>query len=209
MRNRGKYDSGVAARLALGLAAFVGVAWVAGELWLSVVGSSEADYMRTLAGERSAALVELARVVTWAGSTWLLIPLALVFSVFLARIGRRVDALAVALSLAGAIAIDSAVKALVARPRPAVEHLQHVSGWSYPSAHAGQAGAFWTSVLLVALTRTGTRRASWTATVLIAVIVLAVAWSRVYLGVHYPSDVIAGALLGSGWAVFTRSALER
>ena len=67
--------------------------------------------------------------------------------------GAGCDALAVALSLAGAIAIDSAVKAIVARPRPTVEHLQHVSGWSYPSAHSGQAGAFWTSLLLVVLAR--------------------------------------------------------
>ncbi len=209
MRKRDNHDSGVAARLALGLTAFVAVGWAAGELWLSVVGSFETDYMRTLAGERTVALIELARVITWAGSTWLLIPLALVCSLLLARAGRRLDALAVTLSLAGAIAIDSAVKALVARPRPAVEHLQHVSGWSYPSAHAGQAGAFWTSLLLIALTATRTRRASWLATGLTAVVVLAVAWSRVYLGVHYPSDVIAGALLGSGWALFTRSALER
>jgi undecaprenyl-diphosphatase len=208
VRKRGTHDSSVAARFALGLAAFVGVAWAAGELWLSVVGSSEADFMRTLAAERSAALIDLARVITWAGSTWVLIPLALVCSVLLVRAGRRGDALAVALSLAGVIAIDSAVKALVARPRPAVEHLQHVSGWSFPSAHAGQAGAFWTSLLLVALTVTGTRRASWIAIVLTAVIVLAVAWSRVYLGVHYPSDVIAGVLLGSGWALFTRWALK-
>ncbi len=196
------------ARLAVGLAAFVGVGWAAGELWLSSVGSSEADYMRTLAAERSAALIAIARVITWAGSTWFLVPLALLCSVLLVRAGRRLDALAVAISLAGVFAIDSALKAIVARPRPAVEHLQLVSGWSYPSAHTGQAGAFWTSLLLVALPGTGTRRASAAAIGLTAVIVLAVGWSRVYLGVHYPSDVIAGALLGCGWALFTRWALS-
>ena len=198
-----------ATRLLLGLAGFVGVGWAAGELWLSVVGSSEADFMRTLAGERSAALIEIARVVTWAGSTWVLIPLAVVCCLLLGRAGRRVDALAIALSLGGAIAIDSAVKALVHRPRPGVEHLQHVSGWSFPSAHASQAAAFWTSLLLVFLAENHGRRASWAAIPATAVIVLVVAWSRVYLGVHYPSDAIAGALIGSGWAFYTRLALVR
>jgi undecaprenyl-diphosphatase len=201
-------SSGIVARLMLGLAAFIGVAWVAGEVWLSVVGSSEADFMRTLAGERSAALIDLARVITWAGSAWLLVPLALLCSVALARAGRRLDALAVALSLGGAFAIDSAVKALVARPRPAVEHLQHVGGSSYPSAHSGQAGAFWTSLLLITLGETARRRAAWIAIGVTAVIVLGVAWSRVYLGVHYPSDVVAGVLLGAGWALYTRWALS-
>lgn len=165
--------------------------------------------MRTLAGERSHALIEIARVVTWAGSTWLLIPLALVCCVLLGRAGRRLDALAVALSLGGVIAIDSSVKALVARPRPAVEHLQHVSGWSFPSAHTGQAAAFYTSLLLVFLAGDRGRRASWAAASAAALIVLVVAWSRVYLGVHYPSDVIAGVLIGSGWALYTRFALLR
>jgi membrane-associated phospholipid phosphatase len=208
VRERDNHSGAVAARLAVGLLAFVGVAWAAGELWLSLAGSSEVDFMRTLARERSAAPIDVARVVTWAGSTWVLIPLALVCAALLIRAGRRLDALAVALGLGGAIAIDNAVKALVARQRPTVEHLQHVSGWSYPSGHSGQAAAFWTSLLLVVLARTRTRPGSGVAIGLTAVIVLAVACSRVYLGVHYPSDVIAGALLGCSWALFTRRALS-
>jgi undecaprenyl-diphosphatase len=201
--------SSTGALLLLGLAGFVGLGWAVGELWLSVVGSLEADYMRTLAGERSAPLIEVARIVTWAGSTWLLVPLALLCCVLLGRAGRRLDALTVTLSLGGVFAIDSAVKALVARPRPGIEHLQHVSGWSFPSAHTGQAAAFWTSLLLVLPGASRGRPASWIAACGAAAIVLVVAWSRVYLGVHFPSDVIAGALIGSGWALFTRVVLTR
>ncbi|MGH2902670.1 MAG: phosphatase PAP2 family protein [Solirubrobacteraceae bacterium] len=189
-------------RLALGLVAFVLVGWGAGALWISIVGSDEEELVRALAEQRTPALTAIARTVTWAGSLWLLVPLALACCVLLVRAGLPRQAAAVALSLAGACLISDLVKVLVGRPRPSVEHLQTVAGASFPSGHSIQAGAFWFSLVL-AIRAAGVapvrvRRAA----ALAALIVLAVALSRVYLGVHYPSDVIAGVLLGIGWAVY-------
>jgi undecaprenyl-diphosphatase len=50
------------------------------------------------------------------------------------------------------------------------------------------------------LTRQSARGVQWTARVTAVVLCLAIAWSRVYLGVHYPSDVIGALLAGTGWA---------
>jgi undecaprenyl-diphosphatase len=75
-----------------------------------------------------------------------------------------------------------------------------VTGWSFPSGHASQASAFWFALVLALRAAPIPRcelRLAWA-----AAIVTAVALSRVWLGVHYPSDVIAGLLLGGGWAVF-------
>jgi undecaprenyl-diphosphatase len=201
-----------AGELVAGLAGFVLLAWGVGELWLSIIGSSEADAMRTLAQGRSQALIEVARIVTWAGSAFLLVPLAAVCCLWLVRAGLRREALAVALSLAGAMLISYLVKGLVGRPRPPVEHLQAVTGSSFPSGHATQAGAFWTSLVLVARVRLPAgraRSASAALAALAALVILVVAWSRVYLGVHYPSDVLAGVLLGSGWALYVAWRLAR
>ncbi len=191
-----------ALRLLAGLAAFILFGWGAGEIWTHAVGSGEVGLMRDISAQRSHAAVEIARVVTWAGSSFVLVPLASVCSALLLSRGLRVQALGVALSLGGAMMISAAVKILVARPRPPVVHLQAVTGFSFPSGHSTQAGAFWLSLALAlsAADSVASRRSALLAGAL-AITVL-VALSRVLLGVHYPSDVIAGVLLGGGWAAW-------
>lgn len=195
MRRSGAY-------LLAGLVAFILLGWAAGELWTSVVGSAEAELTREIADQRSQAATDLARVVTWAGSAFLLVPLALASCLLLARAGLRAQAAAVALSLGGAMLISDLVKLLVARPRPPVQHLQTVSGFSFPSGHATQASAFWLSLVFAAWTAGASTARAWLLAAGALVIVALVCTSRVYLGVHYPSDVVAGSLLGGGWAAY-------
>jgi undecaprenyl-diphosphatase len=200
--------SHAATRLALGLVLFVLVGWGVGELLTSVVRSADLSSVRDVAAHRSAALTDAARVVTWAGSAFLLVPLALIACLLLGRAGQRPEALAVAVSLGGAILISTWVKLLVSRPRPPVAHLQGVTGASFPSGHATQASAFWLS-LAFALRAAGAPPMPTRVTGGLALlIVLTVAASRVYLGVHYPSDVVAGVLLGTGWAAYVSRCLR-
>jgi membrane-associated phospholipid phosphatase len=96
-----------------------------------------------------------------------------------------------------------ALKQAFERPRPSVgipqaDPLLRAAGWSMPSGHA--ATAFAGAVALTYIWRRG-----WPAFFLLA---LAIAYSRVYVGVHYPGDVLAGAALGAavglGWVVLLR-----
>jgi undecaprenyl-diphosphatase len=185
-----------------GLVALVLVGWGVGALWSSLVGSSEVGIVRDLAADRSPQLTVVAKAVTWLGSAFVLVPLALAWCLLLLRAGARREAAFVALSLGGAMLISWSIKLLVSRPRPPVEHLQHVMGWSFPSGHATQASAFWVSLALTLPAAGAPPALVRPAVALAALIALAVAWSRVYLGVHYPSDVAAGLLLGAGWALF-------
>ncbi len=187
--------------LLLALLVLILLGWAAGELWVASIGSAETELMRELAAERSQGLIDFARVVTWLGSLWVLVPLGLVSCGLLVRAGLAADAVALALALLGAVVIYHVTKGLVARPRPPVEHLQKVSGFSFPSGHATQAGAFWLALALCA--RRIRRQAAVPAAAAAAIVVTTVAFSRVYLGVHYPSDVVAGAALGAAWALVT------
>ena len=113
---------------------------------------------------------------------------------------RRALAVAVVVSSVGAAAITSAVKELVGRNRPDVlAQLVEASGAAFPSGHSSQAVACYGALALVVVV-TSSRRARRTIAPLLALtLAILVGASRVYLGVHWPSDVLSGWIVGAAW----------
>lgn len=94
------------------------------------------------------------------------------------------------------------LKEHVGRPRPAlVDHLVQASGLSFPSGHAANSAIVYLTVALLASQVAHGRAVRTTLIVLAALLVIAIGASRVYLGVHWPSDVLAGWSFGSLWAL--------
>lgn len=144
---------------------------------------------------RTASLDRLMSAATWIGSLALLLPVA-GFAAWLLQRGRRPrEAAFVIAGLLGAAALGQLAKLWAMRPRPDlfVPLVPMPSDWSYPSAHAMQATALALALFLVV----GRRRAAWAA--LLSAAVVLVSASRVYLQVHFPSDVIAGMFAGALW----------
>jgi len=114
---------------------------------------------------------------------------------------QRSRALFFGLAMLGELLLNQGAKLVFARPRPDLwAHLVDEKAFSFPSGHAMASSAFVTAlVLLLWYTR-------WRnlAVVLGAVFVLLVCSSRLYLGVHYPSDVLTGALASLAWVVGLR-----
>jgi len=96
------------------------------------------------------------------------------------------------------------IKAIVERPRP-TDGLVATSGWSFPSGHA-TAAAVTAMGLVIVLTGPGRRRIHWFVAATVFAATMAV--SRTYLGVHWLSDVVAGACFGIGWALVWPTSLE-
>ncbi len=120
---------------------------------------------------------------------------ALVAAVVLWLTSRRRAAVFVAVAVAGAALLEAVAKELVGRARPVfAQPVAHAVGASFPSGHAMTSlTAFGVLVLLVA------PRRRLPVAALAAVAVAAVGFSRLALGVHYLSDVVAGWLLAAAW----------
>jgi membrane-associated phospholipid phosphatase len=144
-------------------------------------------------------LLIAARTATAIGSPVVVDVVAAVVVVGLLVVRWWHAAVVVALARGGELACESTVKVLVARPRPALVHpVASASGYSFPSGHAGGSAAVYGALTLVVLAWVA-RRARLMLATGIALLVGAVAVSRVLLGVHYPSDVAAGVALGLAW----------
>lgn len=116
---------------------------------------------------------------------------------------RRAEAAWLAASLIGSAVINSAMKSLFGRARPdVVPHLAEVSTASFPSGHAMSAAAVYLT-LAVMLAETDPRPLGRTFIMaFMSLLVVAIGCTRVYLGVHWPSDVVAGWCFGAAWALF-------
>ena len=84
-------------------------------------------------------------------------------------------------------------------PRPPLHHLQAASNWSFPSGHATTSSAFYLALALVL--PAATLRSRLLAVTAATVLVAGIAFSRVYLAVHYPTDVAGGIVLGTTWCL--------
>jgi membrane-associated phospholipid phosphatase len=138
--------------------------------------------------------------VTWLGDPWVVVPLAIAAVLIALVLGRPRPAGLLILVTGASWLSDQALRFLVARPRPPLVDARIVeSGFSFPSSHAVLSSAVYGAVAYLLMR--GLRR-DWLRVVvgtLAALIVILVGVSRGYLGVHYPSDVLAGWALGGLW----------
>jgi undecaprenyl-diphosphatase len=192
--------------LTVTVAALVGAGWAFGALLQDVLARDELQRVdRPVAvffvRHREAWLTRSLQDLSNLGSIRILLPLLLVVGVGW-RLRRRTwrPLVLLAGAFAGADLAFNAVKELVRRPRPpAVILLKPVTGPSFPSGHATQAVAVYgmlAALVAAATPRWGRKVAAWAAAVVIAGLV---GLSRLYLGAHWLTDVLAGFALGAAW----------
>jgi undecaprenyl-diphosphatase len=138
------------------------------------------------------ALLPAMRVITLYGSWFVLLP-AGVLGMFFAMHHHRLDlAIRLGAGMLAGLFLTEGLKLAISRARPEVIERISVSGKSFPSGHALDSVVVW-SFLALLVWRLGYKQA-WVR--ILYVIPVMVGWSRVYLGAHWPSDVLGGWGLG-------------
>lgn len=141
----------------------------------------------------------LAKVLTQLGAPVLVELVAVVLVVLLVVRGRRRSGLYLAVCVAGAYVLSTTGKLLVNRSRPVFsDAFSHARGTSFPSGHATGSAAFYLALAVVLLSVLRRPPRALLLAMAFAVPVV-VAITRVVLGVHFVSDVVAGLLIGWGW----------
>ncbi|MDX8539885.1 MULTISPECIES: phosphatase PAP2 family protein [Mesorhizobium] len=142
------------------------------------------------------------RDITSLGSTSVLVLITAAVIVYLLLIRRPGSALLIFVAVAGGQVLSSLLKAGIDRPRPElVSHLVDETSLSFPSGHAMLSAVTYLTLGSLAARFLPDRTTKIFALCLAVLITVLVGTSRVYLGVHWPSDVLGGWCAGFAWAM--------
>lgn len=146
-------------------------------------------------------LEEAARDITGLGGYAILSLLTIATLFYLLMVGKRATALLVLVAIVGGTLLSNGLKLGFERPRPdLVPHATQVYTASFPSGHAMLSAVTFLTLGALLARSERSRRISAFIMSLAIVVTLLVGMSRVYLGVHWPSDVLAGWSIGAAWA---------
>jgi undecaprenyl-diphosphatase len=147
--------------------------------------------------------------VTMLGTGIVVAMIVAVSALFLWLYDYRNSATLLLVTTLGGMLLNSVLKAGFDRPRPEFfEWGTHAMTSSFPSGHAMSAAIVYPTVAYLAARLQKGHLARLLTMLAAALLVLLISLSRVYLGVHYPSDVIAGVVVGLAWSLFCMTTLE-
>lgn len=185
----------------LSLATFAG-RWTAG---------LDRDAEAFAAAHRTPWLDTAMEAATRLGSALVLVPVLLVAGTYLWW--RRRDGWAAILlwaALGGAVILYDTLKLAFGRARPPVDQMVvHTGGYAYPSGHSTQAMAAWGMLAVVAVSGVPGRAARVLMLGLTGAVILLVGVSRIYLGAHWLTDVLAGFAVGAAWLALLTATYAR
>ena len=154
-------------------------------------------------------LTLLAEKLTWLGSLGVLALFGVVAVAVLVHAGRRDGAVLLTVTMVGALVLENGLKFSFKRVRPPPFFGSEPVTYSFPSGHALFSLCFYGGLAIAAAraVQSGAmKKGIWIATVLL---VLAIGVTRIYLGVHYPSDVLGGYLVAIAWIAILLSVEQR
>lgn len=140
----------------------------------------------------------IAKNITHLGGAIFLITLSLIL---LLIIKYKKIGILIWLNLGISVLLNQALKFIIQRPRPTEFRIINESGYSFPSGHSMISAAFYGFLIYLIYKNVKNKYLKWSLITLLSLVILTIGISRIYLGVHYTSDVIAGFLISISYLI--------
>ena len=191
---------------AIGAAVFVELA---GHVKAGSTQAFDESVIRWMGAHHSPGLDAVMIEVTALGTGTVVVMVVTVAALFLVLTQHKYSALLLLASSLGGIVLNGVLKLGFDRPRPSIfVPAVHTVSSSFPSGHAMSAAIVYSTVAYLAARLHKRRWARWLVMIAAFILIALISFSRMYLGVHYPSDVVAGVAIGLAWAGFCMATLE-
>lgn len=169
-------------------------------VWTEGAVGFDESVITAVQGQQSPWLTRVMESFSWLGSTLVVTVLALAMLSFLAFVlGHRKELILFVAVVGGAPLLNTLLKIWFKRERPDINRLVEEAGYSFPSGHSMAAFALYGALTYLLWKHIRSRTGKIALVVFASAIVLSIGLSRVYLGVHYPSDVLGGYLASGVW----------
>lgn len=149
---------------------------------------------------RTPLLTDSMHLISFLGGEFILVATCIISVVMFLK-GYKKEALLFFFIVTLGSALNIFIKYLLQVPRPTIDPVYVEKFYSFPSGHAMNSFIFYATVSYFVFHLTGNKKWGAIITVISSVLIILIGFSRVYLGVHFPSDVLAGFLAGFCWVV--------
>ena len=136
------------------------------------------------------------KTITYFGSVYFFLPIGIVIFIYMLRQNNTQGILLLILSTLGSYGINYMLKNIFIRTRPLKYFLIEQGGYSFPSGHAMVSMTFYTTMTYILIKKMDKERLKGLMWIINGFIIELIGFSRIYLGVHWPTDILMGYLLG-------------
>ena len=151
-------------------------------------------------------ITPIAKIITQMGGAIVLLAITIALLIFLKN--KKIG-IAVAINLGVVTLLNLFLKNIVQRPRPNEFRLIDETGYSFPSGHSMVSMAFYGFLIYLIYKFVKSKRLKWALIIILSALIITIGISRIYLGVHYTSDVLAGFTISVSYLVIYTSIVKK
>lgn len=134
--------------------------------------------------------------------------IAIIALIFFILVKKKILGILVFLNLAISGGLNQLLKRIIQRPRPTEYRLINESGYSFPSGHSMVSAAFYGLFIYLIYKYVNNKYIKYGLITILTILIISIGISRIYLGVHYTSDVLAGFLISISYLIIFTSAIN-